>query len=63
MNDPKIEQSDERCFGRLQPLEKSIEISFHIKTSVLLRPEIYKASKPFWHSNRQSWTESVWQEW
>ena len=48
MNDRKIERSDGSCLGWQQLLANSIEISFHMKKkSDSLRPEIYKALKPF----------------
>ena len=36
MNDPKIEESNEHCLGRIQDFVNSIENSFHMKIDVTL---------------------------
>ena len=48
MTDKKIERSNGCCFGRQQLLANSIEnFTFHVKRKCSLRPEMYKALKPF----------------
>ena len=62
MNDWKIERSNGRCFGlqQLRLLADSIEnFISHEKESDLLRPDIYKALKPFWNSNWVSITRVI----